>query len=127
MSHASTVKLLLLAATSFLLCSAATTHAAKLSISGNKRHLLKDGKPFFYLCDSGWDVVMMLDRAEADEYFQDRADKGFNVIMTILIGWKPYRDERNAYREPPLINRDPARPNDKYFEHAAREQGDDRH
>ncbi|HID29298.1 MAG TPA: DUF4038 domain-containing protein [Desulfobacterales bacterium] len=101
----------------FLLCSMTTVYAAKLSISGNSRYLLKNGKPFFYLCDTAWDLFMMLTSEEADEYLKNRADKGFNVIMTILIGWKPYRDERNAYGEPPLIDKDPARPNEKYFRH----------
>ncbi len=29
----------------------------------------------------------------------------------------PQRDERNAYGQPPLINKDPAQPNEKYFQH----------
>jgi len=88
-----------------------------LGVSTNKRYLLKDGEPFFYLCDTGWDVFMKLNREEADEYLKNRADKGFNVIMAILIGWLPNRDEMNAYGEPPLNDKDPARPNENYFKH----------
>src|SRR5262249_55245845 len=47
----------------------------------------------------------------------NRAAKGFNVIMAILIGERPHLDERNAYGEPPLLDRDPARPNAKDFQH----------
>lgn len=103
--------------TSLLLCAAPTLQATELSVSPNQRHLLKDGKPFFYLCDTGWDVFMRLKREDADVYLKNRADKGFNVIMTILIGFKPGQDDRNAYGEPPLIGKDPARPNEKYFRH----------
>lgn len=91
--------------------------AAELSVSPNHRYLLKDGQPFFYLCDTAWDVFLRLDREEADEYLKNRADKGFNVIMAILIGWQPTQDETNAYGEPPLIDKNPARPNEKYFQH----------
>lgn len=93
------------------------SYAAELSISPNNRYLLNDGQPFFGLCDTGWDVFMRLDREQADEYLKNRADKGFNVIMAILIGYKPGEDDRNAYGEPPLIDKDPARPNEKFFQH----------
>jgi hypothetical protein len=42
--------------------------------------LLKDGQPFFYLCDTGWDLFVKLDREEADTYLKNRTDKGFNVM-----------------------------------------------
>jgi len=90
----------------------------RLRVSDNHRFLVtEDGEPFFYLCDTAWDVFMMLNREEADEYLEDRAAKGFNVIMAILIGWKAGQDEKNQYGEAPLIGKDPARPNDRYFQH----------
>ena len=101
----------------FLLWSATACHGAKLTVSQDGRHLLKDGEPFFYLCDTGWDVFMIPTREEADEYLQDRADKGFNVIAAVLIGYQPGVDQTNAYGEPPLTDKDPAQPNDRYFEH----------
>ena len=88
-----------------------------MRISPDKRHLLNDGKPFFYLCDTAWDLFLRLDRKETDEYLQNRADKGFTVIMATLIGREPYKNQRNAYGEAPLIANDPARPNDEYFKH----------
>ena len=117
MAQKFTIQLFIFLAMVLFALSAGAPRAAGLSVSSNKRYLLRDGEPFLYLCDSGWDVVMMCDRDEADEYLTDRANKGFNVIMTILIGWKPHRDERNAYGEPPLIDKDPTRPNGKYFQH----------
>ena len=100
-----------------LFCAASTSWAAELRVSSDQRHLLKDGQSFLYLGDTGWDIFMRLDREEADEYLQNRADKGFNVITTMLLGYKPSQDERNAYGESPLIDKDPTRPNEKYFQH----------
>ena len=111
------LRIMLSLLTLLLICSPSPLQAVDLRVSSNQRYLVKDGQPFFYLCDTGWDLFMMLDREEADEYLKNRADKGFNVIMTILIGWKPAKAERNAYGEPPLIDNDPARPNEKYFQH----------
>jgi hypothetical protein len=99
----------------WLTCGGA--QAADLSVSPNKRYLLKDGKPFFYLCDTAWDLFMKLNREQADDYLKNRTDKGFNVVMSMLIGWHPSEDERNAYGEPPLTDKDPARPNENYFQH----------
>ena len=72
-----------------LFCAASTSWAAELRVSSDQRHLLKDGQSFLYLGDTGWDIFMRLDREEADEYLQNRADKGFNVITTMLLGYKP--------------------------------------
>ncbi|MBI3463979.1 MAG: DUF4038 domain-containing protein [Planctomycetes bacterium] len=89
------------------------TRTNRLAISFSRRYLVDaKGAPFFYLCDTAWDLFMRLDREEADEYLKKRAEQGFNVIMAIRIGWKPGEDEKNAYGEPPLIDKDPARPND---------------
>ncbi len=90
----------------------------RLQVSPDRRHLVDgNGQPFFYLADTAWDLFLRLDREEADEYLKKRAEQGFNVIMAIVLGWKPGEDERNAYHEAPLINKDPSRPNEKYFEH----------
>jgi Protein of unknown function (DUF4038)/Putative collagen-binding domain of a collagenase len=95
----------------------APARAAELRISPDKRHLLKDGKPFFYLADTAWGLFLRLDRKETNVYLKDRAKKGFNVVMAILIGERPHKNEKSVYGEPPLLGRDPSRPNEKYFRH----------
>ena len=110
-------KLICILAILFLSCGETAPLGGSLSISTNNRYLLKDGKPFFYLADTAWDIFIMLDRDEADKYLEDRAAKGFNVILTTLIGWKPYKEDTNAYGEEPLINKDPTKPNELYFQH----------
>lgn len=103
--------------TACLIGVASLVQADDLRVSPNKRYLLKEGQPFFYLSDTAWNLFMRLDREEADDYLQNRTEKGFNVIMVMLIGYRPGQDDRNAYGEVPLIDKDPGRPNEKYFQH----------
>jgi hypothetical protein len=89
-----------------------------LRVSRNRRYLTTaDGTPFLYLADTAWELVHRLDRAEADRYLADRAAKGFTVIQTVLLFELGTADAPNAYGDPPLIDADPARPNEPYFAH----------
>ena len=56
-----------------------------LTISDNKHYLLEDGKPFFWLGDTGWLIFGNLTEDEAYTYLRNRAEKGFNVIQAVLI------------------------------------------
>jgi hypothetical protein len=92
--------------------------AERLQVSPDKRHLQREsGAPFFYLGDTAWALFHRLTREEADRYLQDRAEKDFNVIQAVALAELNGLDEPNAYGELPLIDRDPSRPNEKYFEH----------
>ena len=44
-----------------------------------------DGKPFFWLGDTGWELFHRLDRGQATRYLEDRASKGFTVIQAVAI------------------------------------------
>ncbi len=44
-----------------------------------------NGKPFFWLGDTGWLLFSKLTREEADLYLEDRRLKGFNVIQVMVI------------------------------------------
>ncbi|OYW25322.1 MAG: hypothetical protein B7Z44_19190 [Caulobacter sp. 12-67-6] len=41
-------------------------------------HLQADGRPFFYLGDTAWELFHRLSRAEAERYLQDRAARSFS-------------------------------------------------
>jgi hypothetical protein len=56
-----------------------------LKISDNKRYFTENGKPFFWLGDTGWLLFSKLNREEADKYLEDRKLKGFNVIQVMVI------------------------------------------
>jgi hypothetical protein len=93
------------------------TVSAQFSISSNHRYLLKEGKPFFWLGDTGWELFHRLNREEADRYLKRRGEQGFTVIQAVVLAEMDGLHTGNAYGETPLINDDPAKPNEKYFEH----------
>jgi hypothetical protein len=79
-----------------------------LVVSENNRFLqTSDGKPFFWLADTGWLLFKNLDRADAERYLDDRRQKGFNVIQVMVLHTA---SDRNAYGDPALVDSDPARP-----------------
>ncbi len=91
---------------------------AQLKVSADKHYLLKkDGSPFFWLGDTAWELFHRLSREEAKEYLQNRADKGFTVIQAVALAELDGLNTPNAYGDKPLINNDPATPNDAYFRH----------
>lgn len=92
--------------------------AQSLKVSDNKRFLQKpDGSPFFYLGDTAWELFHRLDRKESEMYLKNRADKGFTVIQAVVLAEQDGLKTPNAVGEIPLINLDPAQPNEKYFQH----------
>jgi hypothetical protein len=102
--------------TLFILAISLTSFSQPVKVSENGRYLVdKEGKPFFYLGDTGWLLFNKLTREEAVQYLQNRVEKGFTVIQASIIMGK--EDGLNAYGHKPLINNDPTRPNEKYFEH----------
>jgi hypothetical protein len=100
-------------------CSTNTTEdKLLLRVSSNGRYLeYSNGKPFLYLGDTAWELFHKLNREEAEEYLQNRADKGFTVIQAVVLAELDGLRIPNAYGEVPLIDLDPSQPNEKYFEH----------
>ena len=90
----------------------------KLRISDNRRFLVcEDGRPFFYLGDTAWELFHRCDREEAETYLANRAAKGFTVIQAVALAELEGLTVPNAYGELPLTDRDPARPREAYFAH----------
>jgi len=96
----------------------------KLKISPNGRYFVdQNGKPFFYLGDTCWLLFQRPNREELDEYLKDRAAKGFTVIQAYVLRGldKKHPDGNSSLLEAtPLIDRDPGRPNEKFFNIGAR-------
>lgn len=58
----------------------------RLQVSDNHRFLVTaDGKPFFWLGDTAWELFHRLNREETERYLADRAAKGFNVIQAVAL------------------------------------------
>lgn len=91
-----------------LLSVTATVQASELPpirVSDNHRFLqTDDGKPFFYLADTAWELFHHLNRDEADFYLRDRAGKGFTAIQAVAIAeldWILIVDDANRkYKRP---------------------------
>lgn len=95
------------------------THAkAQLKVHENGRFLsTEDGKPFFWLADTAWELFHRCDREEAQMYLAKRASQGFNVVQAVALAELDGLNTPNPYGHTPLIDNDPQNPNDAYFEH----------
>lgn len=92
--------------------------APALKVSENGHFLTHgDGRPFFYLADTAWELLHRLNREDAEAYLQRRADQGFTVIQTVVLAELDGLNVPNAYGDLPLKDRDPLQPNERYFEH----------
>jgi hypothetical protein len=89
---------------------------AQLKVSPDHHFLLKNGKPFFWLGDTAWELFHRLTSEEAIKYLDNRAQKGFTVIQAVALaeldGYSP-----NANGDKPLRDNDPLKPNEAYFRH----------
>jgi hypothetical protein len=103
---------------SIVLLISITHTVAQLRVSKNQRFLeTADGKPFFWLGDTAWELFHRLSREEADLYLKNRADKGFTVIQAVALAEMDGLHDPNFYGETPLENDDPTKPREAYFQH----------
>ncbi|MCU0448404.1 MAG: glycoside hydrolase family 140 protein [Bernardetiaceae bacterium] len=90
----------------------------RLQVSPNGRFLVhENGKPFFWLGDTAWELFHRLNRQETARYLRNRADKGFTVIQAVALAEVDGLNDPNAYGETPLTNNDPTQPREAYFQH----------
>jgi len=90
----------------------------RLKVSENRRYLVtEDGKPFFWLGDTAWELFHRLDRRDAEAYLKNRAERRFTVIQAVALAELDGLNEPNANGDRPLSKNDPTQPNEKYFAH----------
>lgn len=90
----------------------------RLRVSDNKRFLVtSDGRPFFWLGDTAWELFHRATREEAERYLQKRVQQRFTVIQAVALAEFDGLNVPNAYGETPLRNNDPTQPNEAYFTH----------
>jgi hypothetical protein len=86
----------------------------RLKVSDNRRFLVtQDGRPFFYLGDTAWELFHRLNREEAARYLDDRARKGFTVVQAVALAELDGLKDPNPYGHRPLVNDDPTQPDVK--------------
>ncbi|PHN01556.1 apiosidase-like domain-containing protein [Flavilitoribacter nigricans] len=86
---------------------------AQLAVSPNGRHLVRqDGRPFYWLGDTGWALLQKIDREEVKFYLKARARQGFSVIHAAAVHQNPFVTPplSNSYNDPAFIDDDPTRP-----------------
>ncbi|MEO6639188.1 MAG: glycoside hydrolase family 140 protein [Ginsengibacter sp.] len=99
----------------FLLLIFSSRSFSQFSISSNHRYLLKDRKPFFWLGDTGWELFHRLNKDEVDEYFRKRSGQGFTIVQAVALAELDGLNTPNANGDKALIDNDPTRPNEAYF------------
>jgi hypothetical protein len=84
-------------------------------------HLLEtvDGRPFFWLGDTAWELIHHTTREEASYYLHARSRQGFNLIQTVVLSEFNGITEPSALGFKPLIDNDPRKPNPAYFDRIA--------
>jgi hypothetical protein len=108
-------KLIVAIIATLLICL--TLPAQHLKLSDNQRFLVTEsGDPFFWLGDTGWEMLHRLDREEMEHYLRNRSGKGFTVIQTVILGEMDGLAFPNMEGHLPFEDFDPERPVEDYFE-----------
>jgi hypothetical protein len=101
----------------------AFTYPLKMAGSGKNQYLTdQNGTPFMINGDTSWSLIAQATEAEAQAYFDDRAAKGFNVVLINLIEHKFASNAPNTIDgiAPFSKKGDFTTPNEAYFAHADR-------
>lgn len=92
-----------------LLCLNVLAQMQPLKISANKRYFqTADGKPFFWLGDTGWLLFVKCKREEAILYLDTRKQQGFNVVQAMLL--HDFNNTKNVYGDWALKDFDVSEP-----------------
>ncbi len=104
--------LILLALMPHIMHSQSINKIEKLKVSANGHYLeTKSGNPFFWLGDTGWEMLHRLNRDEVDTYLENRSKKGFNVIQTVLVSEFIRMDKpTNFYNDSIFVDENPLKP-----------------
>ncbi len=93
-----------------LLASLTNAQVKQLKVSANNRYFQTiDGKPFFWIGDTGWLLFVKCDREDAIRYLETRKQQGFNVVQVMVL--HDMNNTRNVYGDYALINEDASKPN----------------
>ena len=79
---------------------------AQIGMDKTGRYLVtkEDGKPFFWLADTGWEIFHRLTREEAVEYLETRRKQQFNVIMAVALSEEDGLRKANVYGKLPFCD-----------------------
>lgn len=85
------------------------------------RYLMtSEGKPFFWLADTAWELFHRLDENQATEYLNTRKEQGFNVVQAVVLAELDGVHSPNANGDTPFLNLENWEYNEAYFTHVDR-------
>lgn len=76
-----------------------------------------EGKPFFWLADTAWELFHRLDFEETEYYLDTRKSQGFNVVQAVVLSELDGINTPNAFGEKPFKDLQNWEYNDPYFVH----------
>lgn len=88
-----------------------------LRVNSSGRYLeYTDGTPFLYIGDTAWELISRLNDKETEQYLENRREKGFTVIQTVILD---ELDDMNVSSNggPKLIDGNIDKPAPDYFTH----------
>jgi hypothetical protein len=86
-------------------------------LTADGRHFARDdGRPFFWIGDTAWELLHHASREEIGVYLDDRAAKRFSVIQVCLVPELDGLTRPNREGQLPFLDGDPARPNPAWFD-----------
>jgi hypothetical protein len=89
---------------------------ARVRVHAGGHHLqLEDGRPFFWLGDTAWQLLHDTTREECSYYLRTRARQGFTVIQAVVLTEFDGLNLPNEFGDRPLFDNDPGKPNPAYF------------
>ncbi|MBK8023071.1 MAG: glycoside hydrolase family 140 protein [Chloroflexi bacterium] len=89
-----------------------------IHVSSNRRFLITaDGRPFFWLADTAWELFHRCTLSEVEIYLENRRQKHFNVILAVALAELDGLRDPNPNGDVPFIDLDPGQPNEAYFRH----------
>lgn len=109
------LRLLFLVLSSLISLPSFTNPQFPLKIAENNRYLTdQNNVPFYWLGDTEWDIFRDFTLTDAEALLEDRAEKGFSVIQTMIFGVSG-GTRPNLMGEKPFIKDDPEKPNEAFF------------
>ncbi len=116
------------AATASAFPSLPSREVARLLVTPDGHHFARsDGRPFFWIGDTAWELLHHATREEIGIYLDDRAAKRFSVIQVCLVPELDGLTKPSREGQLPFLDGDPARPNPAWFDladYAVRMAGD---
>lgn len=94
--------------------AASTLPRIQVDASG---HFLQteNGRPFFWLGDTAWQLISSTTREECSYYLNTRSRQGYTVIQAVVLAEMDGLNKSGAGLKP-FVDNDPLRPNEDYFD-----------